>query len=194
MLTRRNLTLTVAALPFAFNRVGSASAQSYPTRPIRFIVPFPAGGSTDVGARLIAEYLSRALGQQVYVENKSGANGTMGVEVAAKSAADGYTFLVSIDTVTSNPHVFNTNIDPTRDLVPIVHVSRQPIVLAAHPSLGVASIAELIALPSSSRACATGREVASDRHSTWRCSGLPSSPGSSSNRCRTVEADKRSMT
>jgi tripartite-type tricarboxylate transporter receptor subunit TctC len=146
MLTRRNLTLTVAALPFAFNRVGSASAQSYPTRPIRFIVPFPAGGSTDVGARLIAEYLSRALGQQVYVENKSGANGTMGVEVAAKSAADGYTFLVSIDTVTSNPHVFNTNIDPTRDLVPIVHVSRQPIVLAAHPSLGVASIAELIAL------------------------------------------------
>jgi len=109
-------------------------------------VPFPAGGSTDVGARLIAEYLSRTLGQQVYVENKSGANGTMGVEVAAKSAPDGYTFLVSIDTVTSNPHVFNTNVDPTRDLVPIVHVSRQPIVLAAHPSLGVASVSELVAL------------------------------------------------
>src|SRR6476620_3299248 len=146
MLTRRTLTLAVAALPFALNRIGKASAQSYPARPIRFIVPFPAGGSTDVGARLIAEYLSRALGQQVYVENKSGANGTLGVEVAAKSAPDGYTFLVSIDTVTSNPHVFNTNVDPTRDLVPIVHVSRQPIVLTAHTSLGVASVSELVEL------------------------------------------------
>src|ERR1700681_1756523 len=113
MLTRRNLTLRVAALPFAFNRVGSASAQSYPTRPIRFIVPFPAGGSTDVGARLIAESLSRAFGQQVYVENKSGANGAIGIEDAAKSAPDGYTILVTIDAVATNPHVFHTNIDPS---------------------------------------------------------------------------------
>ena len=109
-------------------------------------MPFPAGGSTDVGARLIAEHLSRAFGQQVYVENKSGANGTIGVEAAAKSAPDGYTILVTIDTVASNPHVFHTNIDPSKDLVPIIQVSRQPIVLAAHPSLGVNTLAELIAL------------------------------------------------
>jgi tripartite-type tricarboxylate transporter receptor subunit TctC len=146
MITRRNLTLTLAVLPFGLNTIGSARAQSYPTKPIRFVVPFPAGGSTDVGARLIAEHLSRVFGQQVYVENKSGANGTIGVEVAAKSAPDGYNILVTIDTVASNPHVFHTNIDPSKDLAPIIQVSRQPIVLAAHPSLGVNTLAELIVL------------------------------------------------
>jgi tripartite-type tricarboxylate transporter receptor subunit TctC len=146
MITRRHFTLTLAALPFAGAESGIAHAQSYPAKPIRFVVPFPAGGSTDVGARLIAENLSRAFGQQVYVENKSGANGTIGVEDAAKSAPDGYTVLVTIDTVASNPHVFRTNIDPSKDLLPIIQVSRQPIVLAVHPSLGVNSLAELIAL------------------------------------------------
>ena len=99
MITRRNLTLSLAALPFGVTEADPAQAQSYPAKPIRFVVPFPAGGSTDVGARLIAESLSRAFGQQVYVENKSGANGTIGVEDAAKSAPDGYTILVTIDTV-----------------------------------------------------------------------------------------------
>src|SRR5882672_7407184 len=137
MITRRHFTLALAALPFAGANTGIARAQSYPVKPIRFVVPFPAGGSTDVGARLIAENLSRAFGQQVYVENKSGANGTIGVEDAAKSAPDGYTVLVTIDTVASNPHVFRTNVDPSTDLTPIIQISRQPIVLAAHPSLGV---------------------------------------------------------
>ena len=146
MITKRNFTLTLALLPFGLKTIGAARAQSYPTKPIRFVVPFPAGGSTDVGARLIAEHLSRVFGQQVYVENKSGANGTIGVEAAAKSAPDGYSILVTIDTVASNPHVFHTNIDPSKDLVPIIQVSRQPIVLAAHPSLGVNTLAELIAL------------------------------------------------
>ena len=146
MITKRNFILTLALLPFGLKTIGAARAQSYPTKPIRFVVPFPAGGSTDVGARLIAEHLSRVFGQQVYVENKSGANGTIGVEAAAKSAPDGHSILVTIDTVASNPHVFHTNIDPSKDLVPIIQVSRQPIVLAAHPSLGVNTLAELIAL------------------------------------------------
>ena len=146
MITKRNFTLTLALLPFGLKTIGTARAQSYPTKPIRFVVPFPAGGSTDVGARLIAEHLSRVFGQQVYVENKSGANGTIGVEAAAKSAPDGYSILVTIDTVASNPHIFHTNIDPSKDLVPIIQVSRQPIVLAAHPTLGVNTLAELIAL------------------------------------------------
>src|SRR5262249_31125090 len=114
--------------------------------PIRFIVPFPAGGSTDVGARLVGEYLSRAFGQQGYVEHKSRANGNIGIETAAKSAPDGYTILVATDSVASNPHVYSWHIDPTKDRVPIVRLSRQPIVLAAHPSLGVGTIAELTAL------------------------------------------------
>src|SRR5258708_6325795 len=146
MNTRRNLTLTRATLPLGVTKPAAAQAQSYPTKQIRFVVPFPPGGSTDVGARLIAENLSRAFGQQVYVENKSGANGTIGIEDAAKSAPDGYTILVTTDSVASNPHVFHSNVDPSKDLLPIIQLSRQPIVLAAHPSLGVNSLAELIAL------------------------------------------------
>jgi len=124
----------------------TVNAQEWPSRPIRFIVPFPAGGSADVGARLVGEYLSRSLQQQIVVENKSGANGNIGIESAAKSAADGYTVLVTSDVISSNPHVYKMNIDPLKELTPVIQLSRQPIVLAAHPSVGVASLAELIAL------------------------------------------------
>jgi tripartite-type tricarboxylate transporter receptor subunit TctC len=166
MITRRNFTLTLAALPFGLAKSGAAHAQAYPTKPIRFVVPFPAGGSTDVGARLIAESLSRAFGQQVYIENKSGANGTIGIEDAAKSAPDGYTILVTTDSVASNPHVFHTYVDPSKDLLPIIQLSRQPIVLAAHPSLGVNSLAELIALAKKQPGLpyATGSGVGSAQH------------------------------
>src|SRR5262245_58365333 len=142
----RHLALILAALAFGWTAGGAATAQTYPAKPIRFIVPYPAGGSTDVGARVIADQLARTLGQQVYVENRTGANGTIGVEAAAKSAPDGYTILVATDAVASNPHVYNTNVDPLRDLLPVIQLSRQPIVLAAHPALGAGSIAELIVL------------------------------------------------
>ncbi len=166
MINRRHFTFALAAVPLAAAKTGVAHAQSYPAKPIRFVVPFPAGGSTDVGARLIAENLSRAFGQQVYVENKSGANGTIGVEDAAKSPPDGYTVLVTIDAVTSNPHVFHTGIDPTKDLLPVIQVSRQPIVLAVHPSLGVSSLAELIALAKKQPGLpyATGSGLGSPQH------------------------------
>ena len=133
MITRNHLPSILVALLFGFNAGDAAIGQSYPTKPIRFIVPFPAGGSTDVAARLIGEYLSRSLGQQVVVENKAGANGNIAVEAAAKSTPDGYTVLVATDSVVSNPHVYKTNIDVLKDLVPIIQFSQQPIVLAAHP-------------------------------------------------------------
>jgi tripartite-type tricarboxylate transporter receptor subunit TctC len=166
MITRRNFALTLATLPFAIGRPGAAHAQSYPNKPIRFVVPFPAGGSTDVGARLIAESLSRAFGLQVYVENKSGANGTIGIEDAATSAPDGYTILVTTDSVASNPYVFHTKVDPTKDLLPIIQLSRQPIVLAAHPSLGVNSLAELVTLAKAQPGLpyATGSGAGSAQH------------------------------
>jgi tripartite-type tricarboxylate transporter receptor subunit TctC len=166
MITRRNFTLVLSALPFAAAKTGHAQAPAYPSKPIRFVVPFPAGGSTDVGARLVAESLARAFGQQVYVENRSGANGTIGVEEAAKSAPDGYTILVGTDSVASNPHVFRANVDPAKDLLPIIQLSRQPIVLAAHPSLGVNSVAELIALAKKQPGLpyATGSGVGSGQH------------------------------
>jgi tripartite-type tricarboxylate transporter receptor subunit TctC len=113
---------------------------------VRFVVPYPPGGSTDVGARVIADYLSRVLGQQIVVENKSGGSGNIGFEAAARSAADGYTVLIAPDQVTSAPHVFKVSFDPLKDLVAVIQLSRQPVVLAVHPSLGVNSVAELIAL------------------------------------------------
>ena len=124
----------------------AAPAQEWPSRPIRFIVPYPAGGSTDVGARVVGEHLSRALGQQIVVENKSGASGNIGFEAGAKSAPDGYTVLIAPDQVTSAPHVFKVGFEPLRDFVPVIQLSRQPVVLAVHPKLGVGSLAELVAL------------------------------------------------
>jgi tripartite-type tricarboxylate transporter receptor subunit TctC len=86
------------------------------------------------------------LAQQIVVENKSGASGNIGVEAAARSAADGYTVLIAPDQVASAPHVFKVSFDPLKDLVAVIQLSRQPVVLAVHPSLGVSSLTELIAL------------------------------------------------
>jgi tripartite-type tricarboxylate transporter receptor subunit TctC len=141
-----SLRILVALLALTLAPLAEAQAQEWPVRPVRFIVPFPAGGSTDLAARVLGEYLSRTLGQQVYVENKTGANGNLGMEAAAKSAPDGYTILVSTDSVAGNPHVYKMSFDPLKDLVPVIQLSRQPMVLAAHPSLGIGSVVELITL------------------------------------------------
>jgi tripartite-type tricarboxylate transporter receptor subunit TctC len=162
---RRTLLCALAALTFSVPWSGTI-AESYPSRTIRFIVPFPAGGSTDLAARLVGDYLSRAFGQQVVIDNRSGANGNIGIEAGAKSPPDGYTILVTADAVASNPHVFHLNLDPTKDLVPIVQLSRQPMVLAAHPSLGISTIAELTALAKQQpgQRYATGSGVGSPQH------------------------------
>jgi tripartite-type tricarboxylate transporter receptor subunit TctC len=124
----------------------AALAEDWPSRPIRFIVPYPAGGSTDVGARVIADVLARALGQQIYIENKSGGSGSVGLDAAAKSTPDGYTILVSTDQVTTLPHIMKLNFDALHDLVPVIQLSRQPVVLAVHASLGVDTLAGFVAL------------------------------------------------
>ncbi len=124
----------------------TARADEWPSRTIRLIVPFPPGGSTDVGARLIGNYLSRALHQQVIVENRTGADGNIGMEAAAKSAPDGYTVLVTTDQIASTAHIFRLNFNPSKDFVPVIQISRQPVVLAVHPSLGVGTLADFIAL------------------------------------------------
>jgi len=87
-------------------------AQTWPNRPIQMIVPFAAGGSTDVAARLVAQHLSKALGQQVVVENKTGANGNLGTEMAAKAAPDGYTILVVPESIVGNPHIYKVSYEP----------------------------------------------------------------------------------
>jgi len=161
-----SLRVLIALLALIVAPPAHVHAQEWPTRPVRFIVPFPAGGSTDVAARVVGEYLSRTLGQQVVVENRTGANGNLGMEAAAKSAPDGYTILVSTDSVTGNPHVYKMSIDPLKDLVPVIQLSRQPMVLAAHPSLGITSVAELVALAKQQPGMryATGSGIGSAQH------------------------------
>src|SRR5580700_5638991 len=139
------LRFIILILAFAFAAPLIATADSWPSRPIRFIVPFPASGSTDVAARVVGDYLSRAFGQQIVVENKSGANGNIGIEYAAKSLPDGYTVLIATDAVSSNPHVYKMSFDPLQELLPVVELSHQPIALAAHPSLGVTTLGALTA-------------------------------------------------
>ncbi|MBM3355922.1 MAG: tripartite tricarboxylate transporter substrate binding protein [Betaproteobacteria bacterium] len=134
--------LTVAFLILACS---SALAQSWPAKPIRMVIPFPPGGSTDVAGRAVADWISPALGQTVLVENRAGGNGNIGVEAVVRSAADGYTILVVPDQIASNPHVYKLSFDAQKELMPVIQLSRQPVVLGVHPSLGVNSVAEFIA-------------------------------------------------
>jgi tripartite-type tricarboxylate transporter receptor subunit TctC len=138
--------VALVALAAGLQAAQAQTSQDWPSRPVRLIVPFAAGGSTDVAARLIGDYLSRTAGQQFYVENRAGANGVIGTDAAAKSDPDGYTVLVTADAVASNPHVYKVGHDPLKDLVPVIQLSRQPVVLAVHPSLGVGTLDELVAL------------------------------------------------
>ena len=142
---RRILQLAgaAAALPFA---PSITRAQTYPTRPVRFIVPLAAGGGNDFVARLTADYLSRSLGQQFIVENKVGAGGLLGIEAVARSLPDGYTVLVTADAIVSTPHIVTFNVDYVRTLLPVSHLVRSPQTISVHPSLGVSTLAELIDL------------------------------------------------
>jgi tripartite-type tricarboxylate transporter receptor subunit TctC len=127
---------------------GAAAAQSYPNHPVRMIVPYPVGGASDVTARIVAARLSERLRQPVVVDNRSGAGGAIGAELAAKAAPDGYTLLLgSASEIVMLPAVARqVPFDPARDFAPIALVSDIALVLVAHPSLGVGNVQELIAL------------------------------------------------
>ena len=140
-------------------------AQDWPNRPIRFIVPLAAGGGLDFIARLAGEYVSRNLGQQVIIENRTGGGGTIGIDAAIKSAPDGYSYLLTNDNVASAPHVLKLNVDFLKDLVPVSLLGLQPTVLAVHPSFEANSVAELVAAVKKSpgTGCATSG-VGSNQH------------------------------
>ena len=130
-----------------FFAVAAAQAQGWPTRPVRLLVPFPPGGSTDLTARVVADKLSRSLGQQFLVENRAGASGAIGTAEVARAAADGYTILFAADPVETLPLVMkDLQFDLQRDFVPVTQVTTQPLALAVHPSLGVSNVRELVAL------------------------------------------------
>jgi tripartite-type tricarboxylate transporter receptor subunit TctC len=124
----------------------AAQAQAWPAKPVRFIVPFPPGGSTDVAARTLADKLSRSLGQQVLVDNRGGGGGAIGTVEAARAAPDGYTLLFVADPViTLHLVVKNVQFDLQRDFAAVTQVTTQPIAVAVHASLPVRSVQELIA-------------------------------------------------
>ena len=123
-------------------------AQGYPSKPVRVIVPYPPGGGADFVTRVIAKGLSDSLGQQFFVDNRAGANGNIGAEIAAKSPANGYTLLsVANTTLTINPSLYkHMPIDMLRDLAPVAIVAGQPNVLIAHPALPAKTVKELVGL------------------------------------------------
>ncbi len=148
-MSRRQLLLSGAAAAAALAFTGSVFAQAtYPNRPIRLIVPFAAGGSTDLSARLVAEFAGRELGQPIVVENKGGAGGSVGMEQVAKSDPDGYTIgMATVSTHGSNPAVSpKLKYDPIKDFAPVTNVVAIPSVFAVHPSVPAKTMQEFIAL------------------------------------------------
>lgn len=124
-----------------------SQGQVYPAKPVRVVVPFPPGGPVDVVARIVAPRLGEAVGQQVVVENRSGASGTIGTSSVAKSAPDGYTLIVgTTTTLTVAPRLYqNLSYDPARDLQPLSRLAVVPSVLVVHPSVPATSVRELVA-------------------------------------------------
>ena len=123
------------------------SAQTYPERPVRIIVPFGAGGANDVVTRIVATRMTDVLGQQVVVDNRTGAGGLIGTDIAAKAAPDGYTLLSTATPHVIFPHLHRTMpYDALKDFAPITQIGGQPYAITVHPSLGVTTIKELIAL------------------------------------------------
>lgn len=146
--TRRSFALSAVAAVLATGLVSPvALAETWPTKPVRLIVNFPAGGAADQIARTISQPLSEALGQPVVIDNRGGAGGNLGGDIAAKAPADGYTLLLSSGGMVSvNPHIYpKMSFDPVKDLVPVAAAARVLVFLEVRPDLPVRSIQEFMA-------------------------------------------------
>jgi tripartite-type tricarboxylate transporter receptor subunit TctC len=140
--------LVVGLLAILIGTGRLASAEEYPARPITLVVPYPPGGGVDAMARIVADKLSTALGQQIIVDNRGGGGGNIGTRLVAKAAPDGYTLLLGhTGTISINPTLYaNAGYDPRKDFQAIGLMASMPVVLLAHPSFAPKSISELIAL------------------------------------------------
>ena len=140
---RRSVLIVCGALMLG----GSAMAQTYPSRPVKIVVPFPAGGSNDIVARVLAQKLTERNGQSFFVENRGGAGGNIGAEAVASSEPDGYTLLLTAPPpLTINAALYkDMRYDPSGAFAPVALIASVPIVLVVHPSLGINSVQELIA-------------------------------------------------
>lgn len=145
-IVRRRGWLLVILLP-GVAAPAPVAAQTYPTKSVRWVIPYPTGGTSDFLARLIGQKLTDAWGQAVVIDNRTGANGNIGTEVAAKAAPDGYTMLLVASTFTMNPAVYpKLPFDSEKDFAAVTTLLWQPYLLAAHPSLAVTSVRQLVDL------------------------------------------------
>lgn len=134
-----SLSALIAAAP--------TQAQTYPNKPVRFIVPFVPGGPTDIQGRMLGEKLSQRIGQQVLIDNRGGAGGNIGMDLTAKAPADGYTIVIAtVGTWAVNPHLYKLPFDVVKDFAPIIQISTSPGVLVVHPSVPAKSVKDLLAL------------------------------------------------
>ncbi len=123
----------------------AAHAQDWPSKPVRWIVPYPPGGGTDVIARIVQQRMSEALGQTMVIENRGGAGGAIGTEAAAKSAPDGYTFLFTLSSHTINPLLYKLNYDVERDFVPVTLIVSVPQLIASNPASPLKTMRDVVA-------------------------------------------------
>jgi tripartite-type tricarboxylate transporter receptor subunit TctC len=144
IIERRSFIKGAAGLALAVG-FQPAWAEMWPTKPVRFIVPLTAGGALEFAARQCSATLARALTQQVFVENHTGAGGTIGMDAAMKAPPDGYTFLFANDNAAIAPYILKLSYDYTIELLPVIAISRQPIAFAVNQSLGIKSVTELVA-------------------------------------------------
>ncbi|MCE9639709.1 MAG: tripartite tricarboxylate transporter substrate binding protein [Betaproteobacteria bacterium] len=140
----------IAAACCAWCVIGTASAQNYPSKAVRIIVPYPAGGTSDILARLLSAKLNELFGQPIVVENRPGANGNIGADLVAKSAPDGYNMLLAdLGALTISPSIYKLPFDVVRDFAPVTMVTYSPHLLAVHPTVPVKTVKELVALAKS---------------------------------------------
>ncbi|MGZ8262743.1 MAG: Bug family tripartite tricarboxylate transporter substrate binding protein [Burkholderiales bacterium] len=146
----RHTTTGALAAVFAVSAVmavsGAAVAQTYPTKPVRIIAPFAPGGGTDFIARVAAQKLTEALGQQFIVDNRPGAGGSIGAEQGAKAPPDGYTLTLVAGSYSVNPSMFKLAFDPVNDITPLVQLSQGPLLIVSHPTLPAKTAKDVIAL------------------------------------------------
>ena len=145
---RRIVSIASAAFGFLAAVIACgppALAQDYPSKPIRFIVPYPPGGGTDVIARIVQVQLADGLRQPIIIENRGGAGGAVGTELAAKSPPDGYTFLFTLSSHTINPVLYKLHYDVQRDFAPVSMIVSVPQLIAANPNAPATTLQEMVA-------------------------------------------------
>ncbi|MGE0797691.1 MAG: Bug family tripartite tricarboxylate transporter substrate binding protein [Lautropia sp.] len=145
--SRRRIATAAALLPLAAIHAPSAIAQDYPSRPVRWIVNYPPGGTTDVVARMVAQEVGQKLGVSIIIDNKAGAGGVIGMDAAAKAAPDGYTFLASDASLATAPSLYRkVPFDPEKDFRAIARFVTVPHVIVVNPKVAAATVAEFVAL------------------------------------------------